>query len=153
MKTLIRLCRCAGWSESSLSAHVGRYVFSHYGSYSVGYLTVTLRNLKLMWTWIYLLSFFFFTKSGLMHLHSAGINSSTSKWYSVTLHSTSFRKSLYALLFHFSFFFYFILFNVALYSKVNSQYFVISQRKTFYNNLYPAKFLLFKKIENFTVFQ
>ena len=29
-KTLIRLRGCAGWSESSLSAHVRRYVLSHY---------------------------------------------------------------------------------------------------------------------------
>ena len=31
-KILIRLCECAGWSESSLGAHVQRYVFCHSGS-------------------------------------------------------------------------------------------------------------------------
>ena len=35
-KTLIRLRGRAGWSESSLGAHVRRYVFSHFDSYGFG---------------------------------------------------------------------------------------------------------------------
>ena len=31
VKILIRLCECAGWSESSLGAHVRRYIFWPYG--------------------------------------------------------------------------------------------------------------------------
>ena len=33
VKIVIRLCECAGWSESSLDAHVRRYVFPLCGSY------------------------------------------------------------------------------------------------------------------------
>ena len=34
-KSLITLCECAGWSESSLSVHIWRYVFSHVALYEV----------------------------------------------------------------------------------------------------------------------
>ena len=36
LKILIRLCKCAGWFESSLGGHVRRYVFWRCGSYVSG---------------------------------------------------------------------------------------------------------------------
>ena len=33
MKLLIRLCKCAGWSESTLGAHARMYVFWYWGSF------------------------------------------------------------------------------------------------------------------------
>ena len=41
VKVLIRLRECAGWSESSLGAHVRRYVFWRYGSFILHGITKT----------------------------------------------------------------------------------------------------------------
>ena len=49
MKTLLWLCRHAGWFESSLGAHVRRYVSSHYGSIHVVFIrTVSSGVLQLL---------------------------------------------------------------------------------------------------------
>ena len=47
-RRLIRLCGCAGWFESSLGAHVRRYVFSRCGSFYD--LPVYLRYIQLFIT-------------------------------------------------------------------------------------------------------
>ena len=47
-KTLISLRTCAGWSETSLGAHVRRYVFSRYGSFCF----MKFRCVKRKFTWL-----------------------------------------------------------------------------------------------------
>ena len=49
-RRLIRLRGCAGWFESSLGAHMKRYVFSHLGSFIIGFL-IAVYMYWLVWPW------------------------------------------------------------------------------------------------------